>query len=172
MKKPIFHAILITTLITACSYTIAATATSTMTNTVTITNVCTISTAGFTTTYDPISTNASSAQNTTATVTTTCTIGAVPVVTLGQGANADTGSTDAVPLRRLQNPVATVAYLNYGLFSDSNRTVTWGNTAGTAPSGVTANGTPTALTVYAQIPGGQSVKAGTYTDNVVATVTY
>lgn len=51
-------------------------------------------------------------------------------------------------------------------------TVTWGNTAATAPSGVTATGTPTSIAIYASIPAAQSQPAATYTDAVVATVTF
>ncbi|AMP00619.1 spore Coat Protein U domain protein [Collimonas arenae] len=80
-----------------------------MTNTVTIAANCSISTLGFTTTYDPVVVNATANQDVTASVTTTCTVGASPVVTLGQGANANTGSTDAVPLRRLSSAAARPA---------------------------------------------------------------
>jgi spore coat protein U-like protein len=144
-----------------------------MTNTVTISNSCSISTLGFTTTYDPIVANAATNQYTTASVTTTCTVGASPVITLGQGANANTGSTNAVPLRRLSSGGGTPSYLNYGLFSDTNHAVTWGNTAATAPAAVTATGLPTTITIYASVPSGQtSAPAATYTDTVVATVTF
>jgi spore coat protein U-like protein len=151
----------------------AGTATATMTNTVTITNNCSISTLGFTTTYDPIVANASTNQTATASVTTTCTVGDSVGVTLGQGANPNTGSTNAVPLRRLSSGGGTPSYLNYGLFSDSGHTVTWGNTTATAPAAVTATGSATPITIYASIPAGQtSAPAATYTDTVVATVTF
>jgi spore coat protein U-like protein len=158
----------------ACSAAsaLAATATATMTNTVTIASNCSIATVGFTTTYDPIVTNATTNQDVTASVTTTCTPGAAPVITLGQGANANTGSTDAAPLRRVSSGGGTPTYLNYSLFSDSGRTTTWGNTAGTAPVAVTATGTATPLTIYARVPSGQTGVATTFTDTVVATVTF
>jgi spore coat protein U-like protein len=150
----------------------AATATATMTNTVTVTNNCSIATVGFTTTYDPVVTNATANQDVTASVTTTCTPGAAPVITLGQGANANTGSTDTAPLRRVSSGGGTPTYLNYSLFSDSGRTTTWGNTAATAPVAVSATGTATPLTIYARVPSGQTGVATTYTDTVVATVTF
>ncbi|MQQ99550.1 spore coat protein U domain-containing protein [Glaciimonas soli] len=164
MKK----VILITTavvLMTGSASANAATATSTMTNTVTISNNCTIAATGFTTTYDPIVANASTVQNATATVTTTCTLGDATTVTLDQGANAASGSTAAAPLRRVKNGTT---YLNYGLYSDTGHTVTWGST------GVSGTGTglPVALPIYAQLPAGQAGAAGTYTDTVIATVTY
>jgi len=150
----------------------AATATATMTNTVTVANNCSIATVGFTTTYDPIVTNATANQDVTASVTTTCTPGASPVITLGQGANANTGSTDAVPLRRLSSGGGSPTYLNYSLFSDSGRSTTWGNTAGTSPGAASASGSATPLTIYARLPSGQSATAATFTDTVVATVTF
>ncbi|MEO6922117.1 MAG: spore coat protein U domain-containing protein [Collimonas sp.] len=143
-----------------------------MTNTVTIANNCSITTLGFTTTYDPIVTNASTPQTATASVTTTCTIGASPVITLAQGANPGTGSTAAVPLRRLSSGGATPTFLNYGLFSDSGHTVTWGGTPASAPTAVVATGLATPITIYASIPAAQSQPAATYTDTVVATVTF
>jgi spore coat protein U-like protein len=175
MKKSMQHGILIITVIigiTSASSAIAATATATMTNTVTIGNDCIIATTGFTTTYDPIVVNATANQDITASVSTTCTPGAAPVITLGHGANANTGSTDTVPLRRLSSGGATPTYLSYSLFSDTGRSTTWGNTAATAPASTAASGVATPITVYARVPAGQSGIATTFTDTVVATVTF
>ncbi|MEO6918441.1 MAG: spore coat U domain-containing protein [Collimonas sp.] len=155
-----------------CNSAFAGTATATMTNIVTISNDCSISTIGFTTTYDPIVANATTNQDVTASVTTTCTPGAAPVITLGQGANPGTGSTDAAPVRRLSSGGGTPTYLNYALFSDTGRSTTWGNTAPTAPSSTTATGAATPVTIYARVPAGQSGVATTFTDTVVATVTF
>lgn len=173
MMKTIPGAILISILSIGYAEAQAATQTSTMINTVTITNSCTILAVGFTTTYDPIVANATTNQDVTGTVTTLCTIGASPVITLGQGANSNTGSTDAVPLRRLTSGGGTPTFLNYSLFSDTGRTVTWGNTAATAPTAVVATIAPAITTIYARVPFGQtSGKAAVYTDSVIATVTF
>src|SRR3546814_1739787 len=53
--------------------------------------------------YDPVVTNAGTGVDLSAsgTISTTCTNGASVTVTLGQGSNADTGSTDAAPVRRM-----------------------------------------------------------------------
>jgi len=148
----------------------AATSTANMTNTATVSNSCSIAATGFTTTYDPVGENATLDQDVTATVTTTCTIEAVPLITLGQGSNPGLGSSDTTPIRRLNN---AAYYLNYGLFSDVNRTILWGNTTGTAPALGISNGLPTVNTIYARITRGQTgIKAGAYTDTVVATVTF
>ncbi|AIY42242.1 Sigma-fimbriae tip adhesin [Collimonas arenae] len=77
-----------------------------------------------------------------------------------------------MPLRRLSSGGGSPTYLNYSLFSDSGRTTTWGNTATTAPGSTTATGAATPVTIYARVPSGQSGTAATFTDSVVATVTF
>ncbi|MEQ1885434.1 MAG: spore coat U domain-containing protein [Bryobacteraceae bacterium] len=119
--------------------------------------------------YDPIS---GAVVSTTGALTIACTSDVVdPVITLGQGAHADTGSTEASPLRRLQSGSD---YLAYGLYQDTGNTV-WGNTSGT---GVTfdnsdGDGLGHNVTVYAKIGADQhSAPAGSYSDTVVATITF
>ena len=109
------------------------------------------------------------ALNGTGSVSVTCTSGASTTVTLGQGGNADMGSTAAAPLRRLKD--AGTNFLNYTLYSDTGRTTVWGDTGGTGVPH-TGDGTLTALTVYGQIPGGQNAAAANYSDTVVATITF
>jgi|ERR1700693_1501962 len=174
LKNPVLSILLvfIAALAAICPTTFAATAIGSMNNTVIIANNCTISATGFTTTYDPIVTNLSTDQNITATVSTTCTIGAAVTITLGQGANADAGSSDAAPLRRLSNGAGTPTYLSYAFYANSSRSVTWGNTLATGVASI-GTGAAVPVTVYARIPMNQSgAKPGTYTDTVVATVTY
>jgi spore coat protein U-like protein len=119
--------------------------------------------------YDPVSANASSDLTGTGSVSVTCTTGASAKITLGQGLNADTGSTDSAPARRLTDDGTN--YLTYQLYSDSARTTVWGNDTG---SGVSHTGTGTAatLTVYGAITQGQNVPKGSYADTVVATVSF
>ncbi|MQQ99551.1 Csu type fimbrial protein [Glaciimonas soli] len=167
MKKIILAATSIVLATGSCSV-FAATATGNMINTVTIADDCTIAATGFTTTYDPVVANASTAQSTTASVTTTCTAGDTTVVTLDQGTNPASTSTPAAPLRRVTNGTT---FLNYGLFSNATYTTTWGNTPATGVSG-TGTGSAVPLVIYAQLPAGQNGAAGTYTDTVIATVTY
>jgi len=90
-------------------------------------------------------------------------------LTLGQGSHANTGSSDAAPLRRLQDSGSNV--LTYSLYQDSGRNTVWGNTALTGVSH-TGTGSATSVTVYGQIAAGQNVPAGNYSDVVVATVTF
>src|SRR5579871_6049957 len=91
-------------LVLASSQAFAGTATSNMSVTATVSANCTISAGSLAFgTYDPVVTNATTALNGTATLSVTCTNGAASTLTLGQGSNANTGSTDTAPLRRLKS---------------------------------------------------------------------
>ncbi len=77
--------------------------------------------------------------------------------------NAGTGSGASETLRKMTGPGG--ATLNYQLFMDAARTTNWGNTPGNEFTG-TGSGSRQTLTVYSQIPAGQSVVPGTYTDTI------
>jgi spore coat protein U-like protein len=62
--------------------------------------------------------------------------------------------------------------LNYALYSNSSRTVNWGDTGGSGTAGGTGNSSAQTLTVYGLIPGGQNPPQGLYTDTITATLTY
>ncbi|BAY20616.1 hypothetical protein NIES2100_03580 [Calothrix sp. NIES-2100] len=148
----------------------AGSATSNLGVSASVTANCTISTSALTFgAYDPVSANASSALTGTGSVTTACTSGASATITLGQGSNADTGSTDAAPLRMMSDGGGN--NLSYGLYTDAGHSTAWGNTSGT---GVAHTGTGTAaqITIYGSIAGGQNVPAGSYSDTVLATVSF
>jgi spore coat protein U-like protein len=156
--------------ICAASSTDAATATSNLSVTASVTANCTIATAPVAFgAYDPVSANATAALNGTGTVSVTCTNGASTTVTLGQGSNPAGGSTAAAPARRLKDGGTDL--LTYSLYSDTGRTTVWGDTAGTGLAH-TGTGTLTALTVYGAVDPGQNVPAGSYSDTVVATITF
>lgn len=148
----------------------AASSTANLSVTATVGANCTISTSAVAFgSYDPVSANASSALDGVGGVTVTCTNGSAATITLGQGGNAATGSSDAAPLRRMKDSGSD--YLSYSLFSDSSRTTIWGNTAATAVNH-TGTGSAASLSVYGQVAGAQNVPAGSYSDTVVATVTF
>jgi spore coat protein U-like protein len=156
--------------IVAASTTEAGTATSNLSVTASVTANCTISTSPVAFgAYDPVSANASSPLTGSGAVNVTCTSGAATKVTLGQGSNADTGSTDAAPVRRLND--GSTNYLSYQLYTDNGYSTVWGNTAGTGVAH-TGTGTQTAITVYGSVAAGQNVPSGSYSDTVVATVTF
>jgi len=150
---------------------LAGSATSNMAVSATVSNNCTISAGALAFgAYDPVSANASSNLNGTATLTVTCTTGASASITLDQGTHANTGSTATVPLRRLSDGAGTPHYLSYYLYSDSARSTVWG--ASTADVAYTGTGTSGTVTVYGAVTSGQNVPAGTFTDTVVATISF
>jgi spore coat protein U-like protein len=65
--------------------------------------------------------------------------------------------------------------LTYNLYLDAARTSIWGDATGGSQMYVNVgfpNNTDITLTVYARIPPGQDVSAGTYTDSVAAIVLF
>lgn len=84
-------------------------------------------------------------------------------ITLGQGQNPSTGSTDTQPVRRMTDGAGN--YLLYELYQDESRTIIWGNTDNTALS-LTGTGSASNVNLYIKIPAGQNVPAGNYQDTV------
>lgn len=170
MKMNLKNQILIAALAGASIFagnSFAGTSTANMSVTTSIAANCTISasTLAFGS-YDPVVANASTNLDNTATITTTCTTGSSPTIALGEGANADTGSTAAAPLRKL---ISGANVISYSLFSESTRSTVWGSTGVATP---TASGTAQTNTVYGRIASGQNKPIGSYSDTVVATVTF
>jgi len=104
--------------------------------------------------------------NSTSTVSVTCT-NTTPY-NVGLSAGLATGAT--VTARKMTGPAS--ALLNYAMFSDSARSVNWGQTIGTDTVAGTGNGSAQAITVYGQAAAGQYVAPGAYADTITATVTY
>jgi spore coat protein U domain-containing protein, fimbrial subunit CupE1/2/3/6 len=103
-------------------------------------------------------------------VTVSCTLDADSVITLGQGANDANGSA-AAPQRRLVSATNAAEFLDYQLFQETGRTTVWGNTAGTGVA-YTGIGSTEVVDVFGRIAAGQNVAEGTFTDTVVATITF
>ena len=74
-----------------------------------------------------------------------------------------------VTTRQMTGAVSSLAY---SLFSDSARTINWGNTVGTDTVSGTGTGGPQVITVYGRIPASQSSGIGGYQDTITATVTF
>jgi len=143
----------------------AATDTTTFQVTATVNDACNVSATDLAFgVYDP-----SAADNEkTSTITVTCTKATAYDVGLNEGTVA--GAT--VTTRQMIDTVST-DLINYSLFSDSSRTVNWGNTVSTDTVHVgSATGTAENHTVYGRIPTGQFVTAGSYSDTITVTVTY
>lgn len=121
--------------------------------------------------YDPMTIEPITLEGT-GTVNVDCTSGSVVTITIGQGNNTGAGSTDAVPLRRMRTGAS---YLPYTLYSESDRTTLWGNTADTGVTR-TERTINDALTVYGRLAPGLKVPEGNcgnkISDTVVVTVTF
>jgi spore coat protein U-like protein len=109
----------------------------------------------------------SAAQDTTAdsTITITCTLN--DKYTIGLGAGSSTVDTARTMKGTGTNTLA------YGLYSDSQRTVNWGQTIG-EPSFSAGTGQSQTITIYGKVTAAQAAAAAadTYTDSITATVTY
>lgn len=162
-------------LLSACGFlgthsAMATTATANLAVSTTVTANCSISTSPVAFgNYDSLTANVSTPLDSTGSVSVTCTSGAPTNITLGQGANAAGGSSDAVPLRRMNDGGSN--NLAYSLHQDVSHATTWGNTSGTGVTG-TGNASLQTLTVYGRVAAGLTPIPGSYTDTVVATVTF
>lgn len=139
----------------------------------TVTATCTITTSPVAFgVYDPTS---NTDLDGTGSVTVLCTNGTAGYVTLGEGANADTGSTPALPLRQMAGGAGGAGRLAYDLYSEGGYNDIWGNTPTTGLNHI-GDGTSTVIPVYGRIPALQNVIAGSggtaYADTVLATVEF
>jgi spore coat protein U-like protein len=138
----------------------ASTQTTTFQVTATVVATCTISAAAL-----PFGNYTGSLASATSNITVTCT-NTTPYTV---GLNAGTSSGATVTNRSMTGPAS--ALLGYKLFSDSGYTTNWGNTTGSWVSG-TGSGAAQPLPVYGQIPAGEYVAPGAYSDTITATITY
>ncbi len=141
--------------------TLAATVTTTFAVTATVQATCLVSATSM-----AFGTYTGLVATSTSTVSVTCT-NTTPY-NVGLSAGLATGAT--VTTRQMTGPAS--ALLGYSLFSDSARTVNWGQTVGTDTVAGTGNGSAQALTVYGQVATAQYLAPGAYTDTLTATVTY
>lgn len=149
----------------------SATATENLAVSATVVDNCTISTTALAFgNYDPIVVNASANLDGTGTVTITCTLNDAVTIMLGEGLHASAPSPTN-PARRLSDGATTPNYLSYVLYSDSARSTVWGNDA-TVAVAATGTGAANAHTVYGAVNSGQNKPFGSYSDTVVATVTF
>ena len=139
----------------------AATQTSSFTVSASVTANCTISAAALAFgAYDPVVANASANLDQTSTITVACTKGTSASVSLDSGVNYSSG-------RRMK---AGSNYLGYEMYSDSGRSTVWDSTNTVAYNAASKSSTD--LTVYGRVAAGQDVPAGSYSDTVVATITF
>ncbi|MFA5530964.1 MAG: spore coat U domain-containing protein [Thiohalomonadaceae bacterium] len=139
---------------------LAADASTTFNVTATVNETCIVSATDLTFgVYDP---NAASLDGA-STITATCTDGADYSIALDDG----DGTPTVFGTRAM---TANGVSLDYELYSDSSRTVVWNAAAPVAKAG--ANPGANVHTVYGQIPTGQFVAPGNYSDIIDVTLTY
>ena len=95
----------------------------------------------------------------------TCT----PGTTYNVGLNEGTTAGAAINQRKMASGANV---LNYQLYSDSARSVIWGNTPGTDTVTGTGNGLAVDHTVYGSITASQVVPAGDYADTITVRIYY
>jgi spore coat protein U-like protein len=108
--------------------------------------------------YDPVAANQSTPLDSQGAVIVTCTRGAMAAVTLDQGQNGTSGTT------QMANGAAR---LTYALYADAGHTLPakWGIS-------FIGGALPRTLAVYGRIAAGQDVAVGNYEDTVLVTVTF
>jgi spore coat protein U-like protein len=94
-----------------------------------------------------------------------CGAGAVAELSLDAG----TGPGGSTNRRRLEQDGGRDR-LDYDLFQDPGRTIHWGARSGVDTLEVQATGAPQTVPIYGQIPGGQRVRDGIYSDMITVTV--
>jgi len=99
------------------------------------------------------------------TLSVQCTSGLPYAVSLDGGL---TGATNPAQ-RKMAFSGANVVY---GLYQDSARTSPWGSTSGVNTASGTGTGVTQTLNVYGRVAPQATPKPGTYTDTIVATITY
>ena len=163
---PVVAALAVSALGTLDAPPARAQTTSTVAATATVTTECNISVTPLAFgVYDPVVAHQTADLDGTATITLTCTKGAVASVALGLGLTPS-GST-----RRMVSNIGD--YLTYELHQDASRLFVWNEEITSLLTlGPALSMAPRTLTVYGRVFGGQDVRAGTYTDSVLATVNF
>ncbi|UKE52034.1 spore coat protein U domain-containing protein [Xanthomonas translucens] len=82
----------------------------------------------------------------------------------------DNGQNASGNTRRMRN--AAGQYLTYELYRDAARSQRWGSTLNSDTQTGTGTGSTQSLTLYGQVPAGQTPPPGSYSDVVKVTVTY
>jgi spore coat protein U-like protein len=137
--------------------------------TLTVNAACTITTPS-TMTF-PASGVITSALTASATFNVTCTNGTP--YDIGMDAGQGSGATTGAGGRKMSGTTTPTNTVAYSLYQDSGHNTLWGNTVGTDTNHQTANGQAQSYTVYGVVPVPATQPApDTYTDNVLASVTF
>ena len=172
--RPITPWIACVALLCAFAQAWAAPGTSSLTATASVNTNCSVTTSAVAfNTYDPIVANVSTALNATGAVTVACVKGTAPTIAFGLGSYA-TGST-----RRMSNGTAFLIYELYqppsttpGTACSFPGTTVWGTGVNALSATAAPDKNPRTYYVCGTVAAGQNPSVGTYTDTVVATVTF
>lgn len=85
--------------------------------------------------------------------------------------DAGTGPGGNTSRRRMEQDAGSDR-LDYGLYQDPGRTVHWGDRSGVDTKEVLTTGVPQTIPIYGEVPAGQRVRDGTYSDTITVTVHY
>jgi spore coat protein U-like protein len=99
-----------------------------------------------------------------------CSGGAVAELLLDGGSGPGDGSANTS--RRRMEQEGGQDHLDYGLFQDPGRVIHWGERSGSDTLEVQTTGAPQTVPVYGQIPGGQRVRDGIYSDTITVRVLF
>lgn len=136
----------------------AASATANFDVSIQVLATCAISASNLT--FSSITTGTTSNNDATSSLTVNCSTGTPYSISLDNGTNYSGG-------RRM---AGANSYINYYLYSDSGRSAQWNSTLTKVGTG---NGSDQNHDVFARIPSGMAVPyVGTYSDTVIATITY
>jgi spore coat protein U-like protein len=97
-----------------------------------------------------------------------CGAGITAEVLLDAGTTGIGGNTS----RRQLAQDSGIDRLDYGLYQDPGRTVHWGDNSGRDTREVLTTGAMQTVTVYGEIPAGQRVRDGTYSDMITVRVKF
>lgn len=86
------------------------------------------------------------------------------------GLNAGIGVGATTTIRKMTGSGGVT--INYAIYLDAARSANWGATVGANVSNGVGNGAAQTVTAYGQIPAGQLVTPGAYSDTITATINY
>ena len=141
------------------------TATAIMPVTIEIVQACTVSASDMN--FGAIASNSKTPVLGQTAIQLRCGAGATAEIALDAG----TGAVGNTSRRRMSQDSGTDR-MEYDLYQDPGRTIHWGDRSGRDTLEVLTTGAPQTVPIYGQIPAGQRVRDGNYSDMITITVHY